>query len=247
MTARRTATMPSPNPSAPLNCPASAWATDRRRHAQGGLGRAADRPDDLLGQVSDRGRRLGQRRRGRHAGRAGRGPARRSSTTLSAQRPRAVFPALGQSVALEPDEIGALGVIETFSGVSVLAAADARRQGRPHDPLPHPRGHGPGRQGLVPDDRQRWPTCAPGVQAAADEARHRGLLVSEIVIPRPSRELFGDYLLIQPIDECGPNIAVRQGPVDFLTPSAVTLVNWSSKRTRSFKPMKQYVMKNDRL
>ena len=36
-----------------------------------------------------------------------------------------VFPALGQSVALGPEEIGALGVIETFSGVSVLAAADA--------------------------------------------------------------------------------------------------------------------------
>ena len=36
-----------------------------------------------------------------------------------------VFPALGQSVALEADEVGALGVIETFSGTSVLAAADA--------------------------------------------------------------------------------------------------------------------------
>src|SRR5574340_920430 len=34
-----------------------------------------------------------------------------------------VFPALGQSVAIGPDEPGALGVIETFSGVSVLAAA----------------------------------------------------------------------------------------------------------------------------
>jgi len=33
-----------------------------------------------------------------------------------------------------------------------------------------------------------------GVQAAADEARRRGLLVSEVVIPRPSRELFADYL-----------------------------------------------------
>jgi hypothetical protein len=33
-----------------------------------------------------------------------------------------------------------------------------------------------------------------GVQVAAEEVRRRGLLVSEIVIPRPSRELFGDYL-----------------------------------------------------
>src|SRR5512135_2127145 len=36
----------------------------------------------------------------------------------------AVFPALGQSVALAPDEMDALGVIESFSGTSVLAAAD---------------------------------------------------------------------------------------------------------------------------
>ena len=35
-----------------------------------------------------------------------------------------VFPALGQSVVLQPDEAGALGVVETFSGVSILAAAD---------------------------------------------------------------------------------------------------------------------------
>ena len=33
-----------------------------------------------------------------------------------------------------------------------------------------------------------------GIQVAAEEARGRGLLVSETVIPRPSRELFGDYL-----------------------------------------------------
>jgi microcompartment protein CcmL/EutN len=33
-----------------------------------------------------------------------------------------------------------------------------------------------------------------GIQAAAEEVRRRGLLVSEIVIPRPSKELFGDYL-----------------------------------------------------
>jgi len=33
-----------------------------------------------------------------------------------------------------------------------------------------------------------------GVQAAADEARRRGLLVSEIVIPRPGKELFSEYL-----------------------------------------------------
>ena len=41
--------------------------------------------------------------------------------------------------------------------------------------------------GTVADVRQ-------GMQVAAAEVRRRGLLVSEVVIPRPSRELFGDYL-----------------------------------------------------
>ena len=98
----------------------------------------------------------------------------------------------GPSVALTQQRVGALGVVETFSGVSVLAAAD-RAAKAARVPLPHPCGHGPGRQGPVPDDRQRGGR-AGGVQAAAEEARERGLLVSEIVIPRPSRELFADYL-----------------------------------------------------
>jgi microcompartment protein CcmL/EutN len=33
-----------------------------------------------------------------------------------------------------------------------------------------------------------------GVQAGAEAGRERGLLVSEIVIPRPQQELFGEYL-----------------------------------------------------
>ena len=33
-----------------------------------------------------------------------------------------------------------------------------------------------------------------GVQAAAKPVRRRGLLVSEIVIPRPSPELFEEYI-----------------------------------------------------
>jgi microcompartment protein CcmL/EutN len=105
----------------------------------------------------------------------------------------AVFPALGQSVALEADHTGALGVVETFSGVSVLAAADAAAKAaritlfRIHVAMAL---GGKGfclLTGSVADVRA-------GVQAAAAEARGRGLLVSEIVIPRPSKELFADYL-----------------------------------------------------
>ncbi len=104
-----------------------------------------------------------------------------------------VFPALGQSVALAPDDADALGVVETFSGVSVLAAADCAAKAarvvifRIHVAMAL------GGKGLclmtgsVADVRA-------GVQAAADEARRRGLLVSEIVIAKPSKELFSDYL-----------------------------------------------------
>jgi microcompartment protein CcmL/EutN len=104
-----------------------------------------------------------------------------------------VFPALGQSVALGPDSAGALGVLETFSGVSVLAAADAAAKAARITLLRIHVAMALGGKGLclmtgtVADVRQ-------GIQVAAAEARRRGLLVSEVVIPRPSRELFSDYL-----------------------------------------------------
>ncbi len=104
-----------------------------------------------------------------------------------------VFPALGQSVLLRPEETGALGVVETFSGVSVLAAADVAAKAARVTLFRIHMAMALGGKGLclmtgsVADVRA-------GVQAAAEEARKRGLLVSEIVIPRPSRELFAEYL-----------------------------------------------------
>lgn len=104
-----------------------------------------------------------------------------------------VFPALGQSVVLRADEADALGVVETFSGTSVLAAADCAAKAARVTIFRIHVAMALGGKGLllmtgsVSDVRS-------GVQAAADEARRRGLLVSEIVIPRPSRELFADYL-----------------------------------------------------
>ena len=104
-----------------------------------------------------------------------------------------VFAALGQSVTLDGDATGALGVIETFSGVSVLAAADAAAKAARVTLFRIHVAMALGGKGLllmtgtVADVRA-------GVQAAADEVRQRGLLVSEVVIPRPQRELFSDYL-----------------------------------------------------
>ena len=104
-----------------------------------------------------------------------------------------VFPALGQSVVLSPEQAGALGVIETFSGTSVMAAADAAAKAARVTLFRIHIAMALGGKGLclmtgsVADVRA-------GVQAAAEEVRRRGLLVSEIVIPRPSRELFAEYL-----------------------------------------------------
>jgi microcompartment protein CcmL/EutN len=105
----------------------------------------------------------------------------------------AVFPALGQSVAIGPEEADALGIVETFSGVSILAAADVAAKAARITLLRIHIAMAMGGKGFllmtgsVSDVRT-------GVQVAAEEARRRGLLVSEVVIPRPSRELFGDYL-----------------------------------------------------
>ncbi|MGA2618167.1 MAG: BMC domain-containing protein [Thermoguttaceae bacterium] len=104
-----------------------------------------------------------------------------------------VFPALGQSVVLKADEAGALGVIETFSGVSVLAAADVAAKAARVTIFRIHVAMALGGKGLLLLTGSVADVSA-AVQAAADEARQRGLLVSEIVIPRPSRELLAEYL-----------------------------------------------------
>lgn len=104
-----------------------------------------------------------------------------------------LFPALGQSVVLRPEDVGALGIIESFSGTSVLAAADAAAKAARVTVFRIHVAMALGGKGLllmtggVADVRA-------GVQAAAAQVRRRGLLVSEVVIPRPSRELFAEYL-----------------------------------------------------
>lgn len=104
-----------------------------------------------------------------------------------------VFAALGQSVVLDEDRVEALGVVETFSGVSIVAAADAAAKAarvtlfRIHVAMAL---GGKGyclMTGTVAD-------CESGVRAAAAEGRERGLLVSEVVIARPNRELFSEFI-----------------------------------------------------
>jgi len=105
----------------------------------------------------------------------------------------AVFPALGQSVTLGNEEAGALGVLETFSGTSALAAADAAAKAARVTLFRIHVAMALGGKGLVMMTGSVADVRA-GMEAAADVARQRGLLVSDVVIPRPQKELFSDYL-----------------------------------------------------
>jgi len=104
-----------------------------------------------------------------------------------------VFPALGQSVTLGAEHSGALGVVETFSGTSALAAADAAAKTARVTLFRIHVAMALGGKGLVLMTGTVADVRA-GVEAAAEEARKRGLLVCEVVIPRPGRELFAEYL-----------------------------------------------------
>lgn len=104
-----------------------------------------------------------------------------------------VFAALGQSVQIRTEEPGAFGLVETYSAASALEAADAAVKAagvtlfRIH--LAMALG-GKGfimMSGTVAD-------CRTGVDAGAAVVRDKGLLVSAVVIPGPSRELFTEYI-----------------------------------------------------
>jgi len=104
-----------------------------------------------------------------------------------------VFPALAQAVQLGEEKVDAVGVIETFSAASILEAADAAAKAaavtlyRIHVAMAM---GGKGfclMAGSVAD-------CRNGVDVGAEIAREKGLLVSAVVIPGPSPELFQEYI-----------------------------------------------------
>ena len=85
-------------------------------------------------------------------------------------------------MVLSPEEIGALGIVETFSASSVMVAADVAAS---VTIFRLSLAMAMGGKGLL--------MMTGSVAAAAAVAEH-GLLVSTTVIPRPSKELFTDYI-----------------------------------------------------
>lgn len=105
----------------------------------------------------------------------------------------AVFPAMAQSVVLSPEEIGALGVIETFSAVSAIIAADVAGKAANVTLFRLSLAMAMGGKGLLLFTGELASVQAAH-DAAVEELKDSGLLASAVVLPRPERELFTDYI-----------------------------------------------------
>ena len=104
-----------------------------------------------------------------------------------------VFAALGQSVQLPDGKPGAIGVIETYSAASVLEAADAAAKSSAVTLFRIHLAMALGGKGFVLMSGT-VADCRSGVDNGAAMVREKGLLVSAVVIPGPSQELFSEYI-----------------------------------------------------
>lgn len=105
----------------------------------------------------------------------------------------AVFPAVSQSVVLAPEELGALGMVETFSAVSALIAADTAAKSANVTLFRLNLAMAMGGKGVL-FMTGNVADVQTGVDAAVRKIADRGLLLNAVVIPRPQKELFSDYL-----------------------------------------------------
>ncbi len=106
---------------------------------------------------------------------------------------KAVFPALGQSVQLGAPKAGAVGLIETFSAASVLEAADAAAKAADVTLLRIHLAMALGGKGFLVMVGT-VSNCRMAVDAGAAVVREKGLLVSSVVIPGPSQELYAEFV-----------------------------------------------------
>jgi microcompartment protein CcmL/EutN len=104
-----------------------------------------------------------------------------------------LFAAIANTVTLRAEEKDALGIVETFTVSAILEAADAAAKAamvrvfRIHVAMAI---GGKGFLMLTGDVA----SVRAGVDAAADVAKERGVLVAHTVIPAPSEELFTEYV-----------------------------------------------------
>lgn len=104
-----------------------------------------------------------------------------------------VFPALSQAVQLGEEKVDAVGIIETFSAASILQAADAAAKAAAVTLYRIHVAMAMGGKGFCLMAGS-VANCRNGVDVGAEIAREKGLLVSAVVIPGPSEELFSEYI-----------------------------------------------------
>ena len=107
-----------------------------------------------------------------------------------------VFRALGDMVQVgsgRNDQVPSLGIVETFSAASAIEAADAAAKAANITLFRIHIAMAMGGKGLVMMSGS-VSDCRTGVEAGAALVKEKGLLVSQVVIPRPSRELFAERL-----------------------------------------------------
>jgi len=102
-----------------------------------------------------------------------------------------IFPAIGQSVQLEKADVGALGIIETFSAGSIIQAADAAAKSADIILFRLQLAMALGGKGflLMTGDQG---SVDSALQAGKEAAK--GMLVNAVLIPSPDRLLLKDYL-----------------------------------------------------
>lgn len=108
-----------------------------------------------------------------------------------------VFAALAQSVQISVNgdkaPPGAVGIVETFSASSALLAADAAAKAADITLFRIHLAMALGGKGFMLMTGS-VSNCRMGVDAGAAAAREKGLLVSAVVIPGPSKELYQEYI-----------------------------------------------------
>lgn len=104
-----------------------------------------------------------------------------------------VFPALSGASELGENDLGALGVIETFSAAAAIRATDAAVKAANVIAYRIHLAMAIGGKGFVLLTGDVAAVTA-AVEAGARTAADQGLLVYKVVIPRPRRELFREFI-----------------------------------------------------
>jgi microcompartment protein CcmL/EutN len=104
-----------------------------------------------------------------------------------------VFPAISQSVEIDPESAEALGIVETFSAAAIVEAADAAAKAASVTLFRVHLAMAIGGKGflLMTGDVG---SVEAGVEAGARVAGSEGMLVSKVVIPSPPPRLFQECL-----------------------------------------------------